>query len=546
MMSQYAYDDVNRQVVEAPDGLVLVTGGAGTGKTRAAIRRAEWLADNCELGEGQRILFLSFSRASRARMRQALRLYASALLPHCEVVTFDSMCRSLATRYGEWLGLSGQLRISQRDTDEPSYHFEPPEDGQYATFPEIRSLALRVLSRADVVSTLTDAYPFVTVDEFQDTREEHYSLLMRLLPQSSISAFGDPYQDILPGANTFDAIGALRARGAMHFELTHQQRQPEWLRLFAEAIKQDNPEIITQVPVSKEYGNIEHVLRVCMHWDLHRARSAGQDIAVVTFSTDRALEVARFLGQDKTTKAGKLHHRWPVRVDCSDAILASHIATIELVWQALLQHDTTLCGLAQESLCEVVKGRTPDSRRKVVKACCPDARIAELSREAAQSITGRAATDFIIAADVVDQLHGQLGDKKAPECELLPAVVRQLQAHVPDDAEVVGPADARRVMQRAKVSRLAARDLDGGGSAGLIRVMNVHQAKNREFDFVAVVYDTRDMYGCADSDEAYEKHRMLLYQAVTRAKQNVIVYYWGGGKQTKEPLGPFLSKVLLK
>jgi hypothetical protein len=544
-MGTFNYDATNRQIVEASDRLILATGGAGTGKTRAAIRRAEWIADNCKLGEGQRILFLSFSRASRARMRQALRLHATALLPHCEVVTFDSMCRSLATRYGEWLGLSGQLRISQRDSDEPSYHFEPPEDGQYATFPGIRSLALRVLSREDVVRTLSDAYPFIMVDEFQDTREEHYNLLMRLWPHSAISAFGDPYQDILPGANTFDAMGALRGRGAKPFELTHQQRQPEWLRLFAEAVKQDDPQIVAQPPVTKEYGNVEHVLRVCIHWDIHKARRAGQHVAVITFRTDRALQIAACLRQDKTTTKGTLHHRWPVTVDCSDAILGAHLATIELIWQALLdQHDATFCGLAQESLCEVVKGQTPEGRRKAVKARCPETTIADACRSAAQAITGCAANDFIIAADVVNQLHEQLGDKKTPECSLLSAAVRQLQGHIPDDGQAETPADARRVMQRARVSRLAARDLDGGGAGDVIRVMNVHQAKNREFDFVALIYDVRDIHGGADTGEAYERHRMLLYQAITRAKQNLIIYYWGGDRRTELPLGPCLSKML--
>jgi len=168
-----------------------------------------------------------------------------------------------------------------------------------------------------------------------------------------------------------------------------------------------------------------------------------------------------------------------------------------------------------------------------------------MSLEAAPRLTGCAATDFIVAADVVDQLHGQLGGKKAPECDLLSVAVRQVQAHVPDDAEVRSQADVRLTMQRARVSMLAARDFEGRGGGDVVRVMNVHQAKNREFDFVAVIYDARDVYGGADTEEAYEKHRMLLYQAVTRAKQNVIIYYWGGDKRTKEALGPFLSKVLL-
>lgn len=58
--------DVQKEVIQA-SGHQLVTGGPGSGKTTVSILKAAKIAREA-LGPGQRILFLSFARATVSRV----------------------------------------------------------------------------------------------------------------------------------------------------------------------------------------------------------------------------------------------------------------------------------------------------------------------------------------------------------------------------------------------------------------------------------------------------------------------------------------------
>lgn len=79
---------------------------------------------------------------------------------------------------------------------------------------------------------------------------------------------------------------------------------------------------------------------------------------------------------------------------------------------------------------------------------------------------------------------------------------------------------ARRVLA---VTRARANRTDSGR-----RALTVHQAKNREFDIVIVIWP----YTVAQDDEG---KRRLLYNAITRAKQQCTVIVQGVGSTTKAP-----------
>ena len=58
------------EFIEA-EGHLLVTGGPGSGKTTISIIKAAQIA-NCDLRPGQKILFLSFARATVSRVVEAI------------------------------------------------------------------------------------------------------------------------------------------------------------------------------------------------------------------------------------------------------------------------------------------------------------------------------------------------------------------------------------------------------------------------------------------------------------------------------------------
>ena len=90
----------DRDRILAADGHVLVTGGPGCGKTTVALRKA-LLRIGTELLPGQKVLFLSFSRAAIARIIQAARKdLPKESRRHLDIQTFHSFCWQLVRGHG--------------------------------------------------------------------------------------------------------------------------------------------------------------------------------------------------------------------------------------------------------------------------------------------------------------------------------------------------------------------------------------------------------------------------------------------------------------
>lgn len=92
-------DDEQRRVAELQTrSLLLVKGGAGTGKTAVAIHRALWLARQPVLDSlgADRVLYLCFNRALASVVEQTVRsLCAAAPRPNLEIRTIHSWCLNL-------------------------------------------------------------------------------------------------------------------------------------------------------------------------------------------------------------------------------------------------------------------------------------------------------------------------------------------------------------------------------------------------------------------------------------------------------------------
>ena len=74
----------------------------------------------------------------------------------------------------------------------------------------------------------------------------------------------------------------------------------------------------------------------------------------------------------------------------------------------------------------------------------------------------------------------------------------------------------------------------GGRSSSRRAAMTVHSAKNREFDYVAVVWPYE-----VKGDHVYQ--RKLLYNAVTRAKKEAVVFVRGKSRLVKDPVLKLIS-----
>ena len=228
--------------VLAAEGHALVTGGPGSGKTTVSILRARNIVKE-RLKRGQRVLFLSFARATVSRVLDAIN--EEGELPRevkrrIEVDTYHAFFWRLIKAHGYLLGLPRRLyiliphneavvlteirknykaanKLSAREQAEKKQREDAERlrlalDEGLVCFDLFADFAGKLLHGSNKIRMLiANAYPTIILDEFQDTAADQWRVIQALGRDSELLALADPEQRI------FDFIGADPQR-LKHFE----------------------------------------------------------------------------------------------------------------------------------------------------------------------------------------------------------------------------------------------------------------------------------------------------------------------------------------
>lgn len=217
----------------AAQGHILVTGGPGSGKTTISTLKAADIVEK-HLKPGQSILFLSFARATVSRVIEAIE-EETAISPEAkkriEVDTYHSFFWQITKTHGYLIGFPRKLSLltppaeaialaqirrgykaankltqaerkdkSDRETAE---RLRLAKQEGRVCFSLFASSSATILHGSEKVRKLiSNAYPFVILDEFQDTDPDQWRVVQALGKHSTLSALADPEQRI------FDFIGA--------------------------------------------------------------------------------------------------------------------------------------------------------------------------------------------------------------------------------------------------------------------------------------------------------------------------------------------------
>lgn len=211
----------------AADGHLLVTGGPGSGKTTISILKAAQSVDEA-LGPGQRVLFLSFARATVSRVEEAIQ-YEHQLPPEqrkrIEVETYHSFFWRIIRAHGYLLGLPRHLSLLPPPAEAIALSSIRNEMGADAKLDDMQLVEKRRRETAErerlameeghlcfdlfaryagqvlhgsqrIRQLLANMFPVIVLDEFQDTNADQWHVVQALGEYCRLVALADPEQRI--------------------------------------------------------------------------------------------------------------------------------------------------------------------------------------------------------------------------------------------------------------------------------------------------------------------------------------------------------------
>lgn len=184
---------------------VFFEGAAGPGKTHNLVGRAGEIVQDGVMGEGHKLLALTFMNGSRRRLEARLRENA-AFLGRFDCQTFDVFARTLAARRRSLITPAMQAQVDALS------EFDGP-----------CALAASLLENESVRQWVARSFPLVLVDEAQDLDEHRLRILQGLSPSCRIVAAADAFQCLHNGRDTAPLMGWLENAGQTH-RLTQVRR----------------------------------------------------------------------------------------------------------------------------------------------------------------------------------------------------------------------------------------------------------------------------------------------------------------------------------
>lgn len=513
-------------VIASTAPVIVVSGGAGTGKTttsvaaaRAHLERADQhrnrmlraaaIADQrIRLPAPDRVLFLSFSRTAVTQILDRAGSVIGDYGPRLEVATFHGFAWRIITSFGAHRGYPPpQTVLGSADAAVPG----APAG---LTYDDLIPAAQTLLTVPTIADHYAARYGMVICDEFQDTDTHEWAFLRAITPHARMMLLGDLHQCIYQGfkpVNPTSRIAeALALPGAIEIPLPAASfRDPTGiLPAAAEAARDrrfNDPAIacaaasgrltVTRIRDGAGYDEVIHLTR--------QARRAGHTVSIFTHTNAATADLSDALIHARITHE---------QVGFGEAYGAAIAAQSALVRYGLGDDTAPVRrGLAVYITANLRKKKPPPPLIGQLLAATNPQMEHVLGRLSADL---RAAagdtTDLTALAGVVADAYQRIGRVHARETWTRAAHRTRVVLQTSPDRSVSGIAAALdHIRNDTLVGDLAPRQRT-------VQVMNLHQTKGREADTTILLLNPDEWHG--REQEPYPSGSRLLYVVMTRAR----------------------------
>jgi DNA helicase-2/ATP-dependent DNA helicase PcrA len=561
------------------NGHTLVTGGPGSGKTTIALIKAgKFVSDNF-LKRAQCILFLSFARATVSRVaEQAMEIIAPKDRDKVEISTYHGFAWRLIQSYATLLNQKPIRLLSPSDAASRLSAFNSKmksaidkkvectkekhrlfnEEGllDFDLFASKASELLRGSSK--IRRIISDTYPVIILDEFQDTDADQWDMVQLLGKQSLLFALADLEQRI------YDFRGADPKRIKMFCEMYSPRVfdfGTENYRSYSTEIVAFGNDILSGTHKHKHYKGVfiekypynPHFPHVTLKGHVlsavSRMKKSGSEtwsIAILVPTKKLMMDVSVFLETNQCFNGNRcmrpISHE--VTIDRDGPVLAAELIATLLETEA---NEKNLFSKILSSLCNYLRGRKADSPTQ------DDLHLASGIEQCLfdDKIRGKKRKELIddIKAIVKAKINLQLSGSPEKDWLTVQHIVSKTTSLILRD--IVNDSKYIRLLHkggalRANLGETWRQYNDYRGAVAAVKnallqdhfvakskkihgvyVMNMHKSKGKQFDEV-IVYEGSDQYRerfirkKADTRE-WEECIRLFRVAVTRAQNQVTI-----------------------
>lgn len=547
--------DGPRRDILAARGHILVQGGPGCGKTTIALLKASAIARN--LKPEQRVLFLSFSRAAVRQVTDRMRgLLDTGTRARLEIRTFHAFFHDLVHSHGRLLvgrpvsvvtpDRERQLQAGHQGNwaDERARLFR--EEGRL-TFDGLAPAVAALLEGHPAVRLLySDRYPFIVVDEFQDTNVDQWRVVRALSATSTIACLADPDQRIfghLPGVDDQRLAQAIKHLQPEVFDLSaDNHRSPGGGLLdYANAVLRNEPHVAPGSVATRSYRfTLEPAVHAALlQLDDYLAQQLGHAPSLAVLApvnsivgsiSDQLSAAGTWNGSTLPAVDHQLH--WDPEFVAAAGLVVASI----LEWPGLPDDRALLATLLAIRNYYRAKGIDTKSGRETANKI--DRAIAALAANKPSQLkavtalhAGQAVPLGYTGQIVADWQRARARLTGASELAELHRQVRSLRLSRATDAPawaLTGSWDGTSYRSAAQIVRqvLNQEALESAGQEpARISLMSMHRSKGKEFDGVLIAegsYSGRLLDVSWDADRT-AANRRLLRVALTRARHQVVL-----------------------